>query len=484
MTRTILFVFILTCALQVFSQKTTTVLEEIEITDNYNKHSLYKFGESGIVIQSQKRGESKNEIEYKYEQYDHQLKRIQSKSISLKKELNNIKSVTSSEWLHNVFLSRKGGVSIVSLKAIDFELTTVNATLPKNSWLLEVKTLGDYLHCIVSAKKNHYIYTINWKTGQTVINPIQLEGYPDIKSLGLQILEKSNEIISFYTSNRNINNTVVHAIILNKNGQLLDTINISRGLKKNIVSISASKTKNGKYIFVGSYSLENTDSSDGIFSYAWAKDSTKQFEYHNYVDLNHFTSYFDEFKQRYIVQQKKNKEKNGEAFSLNYQLVHHDLLQLEDGYIFIAEAFFKIYDQNPTTSRPTTSQNTAIVHPNIYYKGNQYTHVIIYKLDESGKIIWNETLEMNPDFNPRSSKKFLSIIDINQNTVEFGFYEQETYLTKVIDFEGQVRSENSVNFSTYAAKAKPWYDQYFISFIEVKGQKKKNGLFKVAKLRY
>ncbi len=480
-----IFFFICTLlALPGFAQDTDDAIVEIQIDDAYRMHEPFEFGDSGIIIQSQKRSKQKGKIEYKYEKFDTQLKSIQTETLLVDKSLSSTMSTFSEEELHTIFLSRKGEFTLLSLNQDKLAPTKVDGLLPKNTWLLDMVVLGDFLYCSVTIKKKHHLCVIHWKTGDARVLPIQIAGYSDLRRLKLQIIESSHEVISFYRSIRNNNQTVVHAVILSDNGNKQQVYNLSEKIKKNIVTISAAKTEKGKYIFNGSYAEESTNSSDGIFAYVWSNGKPEKFEYIHYLDLNLFTSYFDEFKQKYIALKKKTKEKNGEVFSLNYKLIEHDLIPIEDGYIFLAEAYFKVYEENLTTSRAYIAEDGS--DPNILYKGNQYTHVIICRINKMGKIMWNTSLKLNPSYNPKSSKKFVSLIDIHKYAFDIGYFNQEKLETYSINFDGEVLFDKSFEYPNYAKESKHWFGDFFISYQvgHNQSQRKKSPAFKITKLKF
>jgi hypothetical protein len=219
--------------------------------------------------------------------------------------------------------------------------------------------------------------------------------------------------------------------------------------------------------------------------------------------LDNFLSYLPERKQERLEKKKDRKEKKGKEFNIDYRILAHEVMPLEDGYLLLGEAYYPTYR---TISYTTTTMVNGMVTTRLItqqvFDGYQYTHAMLSKFDKEGNLMWDEIFEMWNAYKPFHVKRFISIAEKNQNSLKLVFASRNKINAKSIDFGGSVildsqSEEIQTTFTGDKTKASfsnlaYWYDNYFIAYGQQKiknkedanDTKKKRKVFFISKIKF
>ena len=108
---------------------------------------------------------------------------------------------------------------------------------------------------------------VNWRNGRTNLVPINLEQYNGriIRFMGFQVLEGWNEILIYANVLFGKNSRNVVIVRINSHTKNEGSFSLTKDLESNILSLSALKEEEGKYIFAGTYSNDGFDLSQGLY---------------------------------------------------------------------------------------------------------------------------------------------------------------------------------------------------------------------------
>lgn len=451
---------------------------EFELKDGYSDEVINLFGENGFIISSKKDySDGKDIEEWKFEKFLNNLKSDQSVKVILDEDLEPRAKFTNNERIHTIYTDRKFNFAVISVDAATMEITKVFGKLPKKFYVFEMVVLGDYVIIKGILKRAPTLCAVNWKTGTAQLLPLVLPNNKPKKNEinAIQVMEAANEV--FIYVNREIENDKLESYVLrfNANCELESTLNLTPKNNKSLKDITASKISDEKYIFTGTYSSDDSETSEGVFFCQTDNFSVDFIKFHSYVSLEKFLTYLPKKKQEKIEKKKNKQEAKGEEFTLNYRLATHDIIPDNDGYIFIGEAFYPTYRTETrmvTTfinGRPSTSMQTVIV-----FDGYQYTHAMVCKFDNEGNILWDQIFEMFGTYKPYYVKKFISVDPTDQNAVKLVYTSNNKITTKSFDHEGGIIFESQTeeirtNFegdkSKYGfSEIEYWYDNYFIAY--------------------
>ncbi|MCB0739101.1 MAG: hypothetical protein KDC92_16445, partial [Bacteroidetes bacterium] len=197
------------------------------------------------------------------------------------------------------------------------------------------------------------------------------------------------------------------------------------------------------------------------------------------------------------------KEKKGKELVFSYRIAMHGIIKVDDGYMFLGEAYYPTYrTETYTTTSTVNGVTTTTTNTRQVFDGYQYTHAILSKFNEDGKLIWDQIFEMWPSYKPFVVKHFISIAERNQNSLKLVFASRSRITSKSFDFNGTIIQESEseeieTNFENDKTKSSfsnidYWYDNFFIAYGEQKikntkddtRQKRKRKVYFINKIKY
>lgn len=176
--------------------------------------------------------------------------------------------------------------------------------------------------------------------------------------------------------------------------------------------------------------------------------------------------------QERIEKKIKNKKEKGKTLNIKYHLALHEMQQVNDGYIFLGEAFYLTYRTESQTIYVNGSPQTQTYS---VFDGYQYTHAILIKFDLEGNIDWDQIFKMWPNNKPFYIKKFISIDKENKNNgLYFVFADGSKIVSKAFNLDGGLiyeKTSDDIENLYEGDKTKWaisnidfWYNGYFISY--------------------
>ena len=268
-------------------------------------------------------------------------------------------------------------------------------------------------------------------------------------------------------------------------------------------------------IMFGTYGHKNTvgssrgPTSQGLYFSKLLYGEVQDSQFYSFTQFQNFFNFLtpkQKEKQEKKIQDKKDK---GEDLRLDYRLLVHDIIHQDGKYILVAEAFYPDYryqNYNPfggfggmsAFGNPWYSiynpyrwgyGNYGLYSPfSSYYSpwgyrgynsyGSQqifdgwvYTHAVVAAFDESGKLLWDNSIEMKNVKEPKLIEKVKAIVKGDEITLSYSAGGK--IATKVIKGEKVLENIQQKNIETEQEGDKVkkttsdnidfWYDKYFLS---------------------
>ncbi len=478
---------------------------EIELKDEYENEKVHEFAEKGFLISAVNSKSKGKEDEWKFESFDTDLKAIDEKHLFINDDLRLDETVSTQVRLHALFKDKKGNYELLSIDAGGLAHERVSGSFMKKAYVRDMAVLGDYAFFNASIKGTPYLFSINWKTGEQKLIPISVLNVKPkkLKILGFQYIEESSEMLLFVNYEAVKNETDLYMVKLNPNGEKDAEYNLSKEIDQNLVSATASYLSTNNFVITGTYSSKSTSSSEGIYFAQVYKDEIGFINFYNYLDLENFLNYLPEKRQKKLENKKERKEKRGKEYTRNYLMVSHEILNLKDGFIQLGEAYYKTYrTETYTTTQVVNGVTQTRTETRQVFDGYQYTHAILAKFNINGELVWDQTFEMWPTYKPFTVKRFISVSDVTENSINMVYLSRNRIHSKAFDYNGEVLLDREsevleTEFSGDELKGMAitnidyWYDNYFIAFgtqkIINKGDKevdRKRKVFFVSKIKY
>jgi hypothetical protein len=450
---------------------------EFELKDGYSNEQINLFGENGFIISSKKEKIEDDLQEWKFEKFTSDLQSDKVVNIVQHKKLISRGTYINKEQIFNIYKDSRGNFNFFTIDASTMEVTKVTGRFPAKFYISEIIAIGDYAFIRGTMKKNPMIAVLNWKTSEYKIVPISIKNIAPKKTIiqNMQVLEGSDEVFVFVNVKINKKQSESYVIQFSENGTQGNLINVTPKNGMNLRDISASKLDEQKYIFTGTYSSNNAPASEGVFFCQTENNGVDFINFYKYSDLKNFLNYLPKRQHDKINKKRAKKEKKGEEFILNYRLATHEILPLEDGFLFLGEAFYPTYrTQTYTTTSYVNGRPTTTVHTQTVFDGYQYTHAMLCKFDFEGNMVWDQIFEMWGTYKPFYVKKFISIIGNNQDPIKLAYSSHHRLVTKTIDSDGKVvglnlslelKNNQKEDAARYTfSDIDYWFDNYFIAY--------------------
>lgn len=475
---------------------------EFELGDGYEYNNIIPQKKDGLLMVYRSEKPSGKEIEWIYDFYNTELEKDASKTINIHKKMDVVSTYTTDDATHTLFRQKSDFIITTATKKGN-ELKTVHGEMYKKFNAGSMQVLKDYAYVTGTIKKSLAIMTIDLKTGQTNILPISVRGYKmkNISINNVQVKSKANEVFIFVKGKDSKKESEMFMIKCVDGKIQEEASKIGQTGDKNIISISASKIDDNEYLISGTYGVNSTSVSNGLFFGKLSGNEVSFLKFYNFLDLKDFLSYLPEKKQERLEKKKKRKKKRGKELNASYNIADHDIIKTPEGeYIFLGEAYYPTY-----TTRTYTSyvNGQAVTRTETVFDGYQYTHAVVTKFDAEGNMVWDHSFEMNPDIKPFYVKRFISLFGDTHKSLNMAFVDRKKIHSKSIDYEnGDILKEESseeIETGLEGDKTKRsymsidyWYDNNYIIYgsqvIKNKGDNKRNRgkrkVFFVSKVNY
>ena len=344
-----------------------------------------------------------------------------------------------------MFRKKNNRYALISISSATLDIIKIELDLPNKTIVTDMTVLGDVTFFKAKVKKNNYVFYVNWKTGEHKLIPINIPNFKkkQIRLSEFQIIEEYNELILYIKVFFNKKQSDIFVLNLSDKGKNLGLFNLSSNITENLTNVSTSKIGDNNYIITGTYASEKLFTSEGIFIAEIENQQLKYFKKTNYLDLENFLSYLPQRKENKINKKKEKKRKKGKELKTNFNIASHEVIELEDGYLTLGEAYYPTYKTESYSSTtyingvPTTTTKYRSV-----FDGYQYTHAILAKYDFEGNLVWDEIFKMWPSYKPFYQKKFISISNRDKTSIKLVFSSYSSIKSKSFDYDGNTLLDN------------------------------------------
>ena len=477
---------------------------EFDTKDGFDNEEIHPFGSNGFIMSSRSEETQDGEAEWNYELYNTDLESVKLKSVKINKKFSSDETYSNSEGLCVFYRDKKGNFSLVSVGAKDLAIEQAEGKLPKKTYVGDMVVLGDYAFLKASVKKKPFLISVNRKTGRSNLIPIIIGDYSAKKTYiqRMQVLEKSGEILVFVEVTVKKKKNEIYVVQLNSEGEKTGMFHFTDRINENIIDISGTNVGSDAYVFTGTYSRSGVVSSEGIFFSRVEKEKVDFIKFYKFTDLKQFLSYLPQREQDKMEKKMQKKESKGKELTYNYRIADHAVIKAGDDFLFLGEAFYPTYRQEAyTTTRTVNGVTTTTTQYRTVFDGYQYTHAVLAKFNDKGKLLWDQTFAMWPAYKPYFVKRFISVAEQTDDDIKMVFASYNRIVSKTVAMDGTVTQENKSNvietgFSGDKAKYSYsnidyWYGRFFIAFgnqviknKEDKSVKRKRKVFFISKVEY
>jgi hypothetical protein len=479
MKRVILFVAFIFYFYQLYPQINQPQRFEVELNTSDNHFTVIPAGKDGMALvrESSERGWY-SEAQYEIVKLDTALNQEWAKNYSIDYRLSFRGYDYHDGSIILLFVSKYTNKNELTIFKIDgktsdmekFELLLdVTVELSHFEMVGESAILGGY----INYRPAIFMYNLSKK------RLLALRGFYIDRSEIIQInVDDDKEIFHVLATIRTFDrvNTIMMKTF-DKNGELLNSTTLRPEEDYSLLYGQATTTNSGELLIAGAFSKTRSTKqgkesySAGIFIAKVDEWGEQSINYYNYANLDNFFNYMRAGKQKRVQAKIERKKIRGKQIRFNYRLLVHSIIQKNNGdYIMVGEAYY------PTTitrsgfgsgfySYPTYSQ--AI-------KGYQYTHAVVIGFNSAGKLIWDNSFEIN-DVESFRLEKFVHA-DVRDDKIILFYNFKNVIRTKIIEGEDVLEGKSSEdimlklsddvvdNNDNLVGGLEEWYDNNFIAY--------------------
>lgn len=171
---------------------------------------------------------------------------------------------------------------------------------------------------------------------------------------------------------------------------------------ENILRGRVCQLKNGDRMIVGTYAKPLKSGSQGMFLARIKEGEGADVKLYSFTEFEHFFDYLPPKSEARVKRKIRRREEAGDELTLYYQLRVHDLIEMDNRIILVAEAY---YAQYHTEWRTTTNfVNGRWVTTRTSYQvfdGWNTTHAVVAAFNQEGEKLWDYCIKIGIlTFNP------------------------------------------------------------------------------------
>ncbi|MCR9253267.1 MAG: hypothetical protein NXI20_22835 [bacterium] len=263
-------------------------------------------------------------------------------------------------------------------------------------------------------------------------------------------------------------------------GTLIQNRNLLPGEDKSLLDGASTTFLSGYQYVAGTYSRKKSEFSRGLYL-SRLKNGIQEFiKFHNYGDLNNFFSYMSERREKRVKERIERRKSLGKKIKFNYRLMVHDIIERENEYILVGEAYYPRYRSTSSTyGRSVAGFGGFGGVPNSfnpYFIGYRYTHAVVVGFSKSGDIIWDNSFEIN-DVQTPVLREFVNVtVDEDGDKIVLLYLYDNTIRSKIIQgdkiLEGITFNPVKLSFESDEARStdkeveglEKWYDNKLFGY--------------------
>jgi hypothetical protein len=457
---------------------------EIETRQDSEPFTLIPFGANGLLLmyQSVISTDDKDHTVWIFKLYDGNLRQIWIQELPVLKDLTYEKFQMYRNRLYLVFYNgdktfEGNNLEIIMVPGREGLITAKTGKLPDKCVLAHVAVWNEFAFIgIISDDDQSSIIRFNLEDGTQ--ETIRVAEEPFTFLLDMKVDTTASILHTFFKAyDKDAQEYLVYKQF-DEEGDTLLTIPIPNDANKYLVNsgeilinanpgilIIGTYKDNPKGKVGSTYSGLDIESS-GLFA---ARISGGSHDFTKYYNFSEFTSFYKNLSVNDLSRIRK-RDKKGDEITIDYNLLVHNIIRLDDGYVFVAEAYYPEYH---TVTRMMYDWYGRPM-PSYYnvFDGYRYTSAFIARFDKEGNMLWDNGMELWDILSDKLENRVNVIFDGNETIMAFNHEGEITYkvITGGEDQQGldyvPVESKNPRDKMTSESGSNMmyWYKNYFVAY--------------------
>lgn len=261
-------------------------------------------------------------------------------------------------------------------------------------------------------------------------------------------------------------------------GNLLRNLPLRPEENKHLIFGRSVMTAGDKQIVAGVYGNRSTEFSRGVFIATIEPSGYEQIKYYNFADLKNFFQYMKANREKRIKNRIERKKIKGKKIRFNYRFLVHELIPYKDQFVMLGEAFYPRYASVDRTGyrflSPFSSPSPGMMYDGRIFDGYYYTHAVVMGFNEKGKLLWDNSFEIN-DVKTFTLEQFVKL-DILSDRLALMYLFDNRIRTKIIQDNRVIEGKTIDPIRTFREndivrddkdgenKLEYWYENYLYAY--------------------
>ncbi|MCD4771948.1 MAG: hypothetical protein K8R41_01040 [Bacteroidales bacterium] len=418
--------------------------------------------------------------------FNKEMKEIWTQEIPLQEDVAFKKYVSDEKFSYLLFHnsgkkgSAKFNLQILKYSLIKESFTLVSENIPDKAEVVDIKVYKKKAYLGLQLRKDKIeLNIIDLISGELVQMPVVFKNKNILSAISVNKIKKRVGIVLTNFESRNKNK--MYLVEFKLDGTFVGSTEIKT--EKNDYVLNYAKlyiNKKGENILIGTYSIDNVKISDlkdedeikssGFYISKVADNEQKYIRFYNFLDFENF--YGSHASRNIVILKKRAKRQNkdNKDFSIDYNLIMHDIYETDSNLVLIAELYYAKY--HTVTNFTYDYYGNSIPYTYQIFDGYSFFNTIITGFDDDGNIEWNHGFEIK-DLISFDIEKHISPLFIEEDILIA--YNRNGQLASKIFYKGEVIG--NLEYFDLEPKYKKdfildeknsnmihWYNNYFLCY--------------------
>lgn len=470
----------------VASQDNRPLRMEIPVRDDSEIYKVVPCGENGLVIiyLSSETDENGN-IVWIMAMLDKELKEKWRKSFPLQRGFSLQEALYSNGhlilFMHSAKGSADGNFRVVDLLTESGEFFIAGYTIPERSGISYFSIGNEFAVAGVNLRNDEsQILAYNFKNRQiSVISP----GVPGSAAVvSLNIDKNSNKITAVIRTSGSGKKRNFYFVKTDLTGNIYTNLQLSKFDDDRLINTAFSYSVDATTdMVIGSYgrssrtrTVEGIETigiaSTGFFSILIKNNEETNSNFYEFTSFENFYRYLRRPADISSARRTSNRIERGKEYSVNHDLLTHEVFKWKDQYVFLAEAYYPEY----RTVTTMVYDYYGRPYPSTYsvFEGFRYLTTFVAGFDGNGNLIWNNDLELRSILSQTLKPRVLARED--PEGLVLAYISEGKIISKLINGAQTIEAISQSDIAPLSSRDRVfndsnsiiehWYNSYFVAY--------------------
>lgn len=218
---------------------------------------------------------------------------------------------------------------------------------------------------------------------------------------------------------------------------------------------------------IGNYSVGCTPFSQGLYVTHIADNVPEKPNFIEFSELQNFFNFMKPKRRQRVLDRIGKRKSMGKENKFRYRLLVHNLIQMENEIVLVAEVYYPNYKtNNPAMFNGMSRQYMRSMD------GFRYTHAIVCGFDRDGNFLWDNCITIK-DLTSFELQEMVQLTPIDdyfllaypqEGSIHTEVIRREKVVVENEKYEIEAKSESEKVLYNENATLTAWYDKYFLAY--------------------